>query len=97
MHENTHLNPVKQHGVPCPFHGHQACRGSSCSQHDLTVGVEQRQSHKGEVHPVKHTVLVVDRSVAKQKRVVTKNRRVEETWRFIDYGDEQVGDGWSGS
>lgn len=67
-----------------------------CRQHDLAVGVEQRQSHKGQVDPVKHTVLVVDGPVAEEERVVAKNGGVEETQRLIDDGDEEVGDGRRG-
>ncbi len=87
---------MKQHSVPRSLHGGQACRGSSCCQHDLTVGVEQRQSHEGQIHPVEHAVLVIDGSVAKEKRVVAKNGGVEETWRLVDDGNEEVCDGWGG-
>lgn len=94
--ENTHLCTMKQHSVPRFLHRGQAHGGGSRRQHDLAVGVEQRQSHEGQVHPVKHTVLVVDGSVAKEKRVVTKNAGVEETQRLVDDGDEEVGDGRRG-
>lgn len=67
-----------------------------CRQHDLAVGVEQRQSHKGQVDPVKHTVLVVDGPVAEEERLVAKNGGVEETQRLVDDGDEEVGDGRRG-
>lgn len=63
-------------------------------QHDLTVGVEQRQSHEGQVDAVKHTVLVVDGAVAEEQRVVAENAAVEEGGGLVHDGDEQIGDGW---
>lgn len=65
-------------------------------QHDLAVGVEQRQGHKRQVDPIKHTVLVVDGLVAEEERVVAKDGGVEETQRLVDDGDEEVGDGRGG-
>lgn len=88
---------MKQHSVPRSVHWSQACWGSSCCQHDLTVGVDQRQSHKGEVGSIKHTVLVVDGLVTKEKWVVAKNGCVEETGRLFDDGDEEVCDRWCAS
>lgn len=96
MRGRTHLQPVQQHGVPRSAHRGQARGGRPRRQHDLTVGVEQRERHAGQVHPVKHTVLVVDGPVAKQERVVAENGGVEESLRRVDDGDEEVGDGRRG-
>lgn len=62
-------------------------------QHDLTVGVEQRQSHEGQVDAIKHTVLVVDGAVAEEERVVAKDAAVEESGGLVNDGDEQIRDG----
>lgn len=67
-----------------------------CCQHDLTVGIEQRQSHKGQVDPIKYTVLVVDGVVAKEEGVVAEDGRVEQRRGFVDDSDEEVRDGRSG-
>lgn len=68
-----------------------------CCEHDLTVGVEQRQSHEGQVHPIKNTVLVVDGVVAKEEGVVAEDGGAERSRRFVDDSDEEVRDGRSGS
>lgn len=95
MLHDTHLHPMKQHSVPGSLHRRQAGGGSSSRQHDLAVRVEQRQRHEGQVGPIKHTVLVVDGAVTKEKRVVTKNGGVEDT-RLLDNCDQEVSDGRGG-
>lgn len=87
---------MQQHRLPRPVHRGQARGGGPRRQHDLTVGVEQRQSHKGQVRPVKHAVLVVDGLVPKEERVVAEDGGVEESWRLLEDGDEQVCDGRRG-
>lgn len=69
---------MKHDSISRSVHRGQARWGSSCCQHDPAVGVEQRQSYTGQVHPVKHTVLVVDGALAEEKRVVAENSGVEE-------------------
>lgn len=62
-------------------------------QHDLTVGVEQHQSHEGQVDAIEHAVLVVDGAVTEEQRVVAKDGAAEEPGGLVDDGDEQVRDG----
>ena len=64
---DAHLRSMQQHGVACPLDGRQCGGGGLGGHHDLTVGVQQRQSHKGQVAAVKHTVLVVDGAVPEQQ------------------------------
>lgn len=61
-------------------------------QHDLAVGVEQREGDEGQVDPVEHTVLVVDGAVAEEQRVVAEDGGVEEAQGLVDHGDEEVGE-----
>lgn len=62
-------------------------------QHDLTVGVEQRQRHEGQVDAVKDAVLVVGGAVAEEEGVVAEDAAAEEGGGLVDHGDEQIGDG----
>lgn len=88
---------MKQHRVPGSPHRCQTGRGSLCCQHDLTVGVEQCEGHKREIQPIKHTVLVIDRRIGEDNRVVTENDPVEETRRLFERDDEEVSDWRDGS
>ena len=83
---------MKQHSVPGPLHRGQARRGGSSRQHDPAVGVEQRQSHEGQVHPVKHTVLVVDEAVAEQQRLVAEHGAVEEVGGLLGHRYRDIWD-----
>ena len=89
---NAHLRSVQQHGVACPLDRGQRGGGGLGGHHDLTVGVQQCQRHKGQVAAVEHAVLVVDGAVTEQQRVVAEHGRVEELWRLLGQGDEEVGE-----
>lgn len=91
-----YLHAVQQHGVASLAHRRQAGGSGARRQHDLAVGVEQRQRHARQVDAVEGAVLVVDGAVAEEQRVVAEDGAAEEVRWLVRQRQQQVAEGWRG-